>query len=1438
MATGVNKKALYIYRLTFGNTINKKDNKLSTLLLEQGVRKEFTEDKDTYYLMFNGIKINRKIYQPSKIEVELDIMQTTKDSSGKETTKAPSFDSVTALLLQRQVKLDILEVDRIADTTRTIEYKATYNLAQNFYVYELNPQLKRDVNGTKMYVKMDIFSMDKLMTLNPYCKAYVASKLGSEILQPESGNFGKQTGGEPLIETDFESQRFLKYNESGTSHEFIQPYLVQYNESFYDFLVRTANRCGEFLYFEDGKLILGLPQTSNVETISDFETVTAQKISGDPIQVKDFTRDSVKASPLDDEASYVDKEEKDKTDEEKKKEKEEKEEREKKESELNYSRIDKKSTGFPRGVFPYYLSSNSEIAADDYIFPLFKDKFSNQKREIYADGNGSEIAMSKLIPFFKTVLSSEEGGWDACIMSLLRQIVIEEGILNLKALTQVKDVNEKQKETHLDPYEKKTEQHNDEKTVQFSSLSEAGWTKLDYYRDIHTFEVSQQRQIVCINMGTAFIPVKLGQMIHIDGIDGTYVIIQIQQNSEETWSRDYDKYDTVADDTFKGKRSLKIYAIPAYKQGNSEAFYPPVHPVPITRKVGPQTAFVTANEDPKYQGRVRIAFPWQTGNGALENKLEKAEQKLKQVNDDLEALKKNEEKKKKLQAEHEKYVEDLIRYVNATPEERKKIIEEYQPTADNGVKKLEAERLTLHNQAEELKKKNPKDKDDEAKIKYLEAEIEKKNTEIQEQKQEQKDAEGRKKAFINDMIKAGKEHDKKKGSADYQDPEKDNTVIVTYKKKYDDATRDYKEAKADLERASAEQKELEGNRNALAEAIKKTMEEMSTPWVRIASPMATPGGGAFFRPRVGDEVLVNFEYDNVERPYVVGSLYSKNVLTPDEGLYRKAAPMMQQKSISMQLMSPNGHHITFSDPGSGGNFFLNCISPGLGLYGSMFGFSNFAPEAKDLAGGIHIGDRYGLYEIEMKSHSRAIDIRSPFGTVNISAFSGITISAPNGNIAIKGKNITLEAGNKITMLSGKNLQTLSADSPDGKANKAQEKAVSALGSLASELSKTYAESVFDLSLVRQVVEVFVRPVDGTMLLKSKRYLKLEAGNGNATIKRDRYKKNVKDKKETTEEFYKALVTTIREINTKVDTFFLAYEILRSAVSRALAAYKANQYVGNLQNGNDPDLFNIVKNLDALAADTFTVDQYAHKFNAQEASDQDAFNNIKPLAKAVGNAVINLKTHVMSFEQILNNVTEYDFEGSNLRERAIRALTDNATYFFDINNWKRDILNNDNFRLAVVDGCTELTGMSKKVLKRKLMLIFLYYVGLSGANENNKYIKISYKLDDIKNNNTFNQDFYWKRQVVNIDNFFQKSNLLRTFMENTVLKVKDKILESTKGIYDYIKDREVWDEKKSGQILFSDQPDSTLNFNGNHLEVQTDANIGTMDYLKKVLISIK
>ena len=133
---------------------------------------------------------------------------------------------------------------------------------------------------------------------------------------------------------------------------------------------------------------------------------------------------------------------------------------------------------------------------------------------------------------------------------------------------------------------------------------------------------------------------------------------------------------------------------------------------------------------------------------------------------------------------------------------------------------------------------------------------------------------------------------------------------------------------------------------------------------------------------------------------------------------------------------------------------------------------------KDLNGGIHIGDRYGIYEIEMLTHKRQIGIRSPFGTVNIDAFTGISINAPNGDVTIRGKNIKLEAGNKITINSGTNLPVPDyGDSPCGKTTAANiGKAI--VEGVAGAVTHMFASSVIDLSLVRNVIEVYARPVDG------------------------------------------------------------------------------------------------------------------------------------------------------------------------------------------------------------------------------------------------------------------------------------------------------------------------------------------------------------------------
>lgn len=47
-----------------------------------------------------------------------------------------------------------------------------------------------------------------------------------------------------------------------------------------------------------------------------------------------------------------------------------------------------------------------------------------------------------------------------------------------------------------------------------------------------------------------------------------------------------------------------------------------------------------------------------------------------------------------------------------------------------------------------------------------------------------------------------------------------------------------------------------------------------TPWIRVVQPHAGAGKGFYFIPEIGEEVLVDFEFQNAERPYVVGAHYN------------------------------------------------------------------------------------------------------------------------------------------------------------------------------------------------------------------------------------------------------------------------------------------------------------------------------------------------------------------------------------------------------------------------------------------------------------------------------------------------------------------------------------------------------------------------------------
>ena len=260
----------------------------------------------------------------------------------------------------------------------------------------------------------------------------------------------------------------------------------------------------------------------------------------------------------------------------------------------------------------------------------------------------------------------------------------------------------------------------------------------------------------------------------------------------------------------------------------------------------------------------------------------------------------------------------------------------------------------------------------------------------------------------------------------------------------------------------------------------------STPWIRIALPMASDGSGFNFLPEVGDEAIINYENGNIEKPYVEGMVYSGG----------QTVPCDFKRTSGRVISSVNGHSIIFSDPGKMNP--VHSLSPALSTISTFIGTPIFSIDDRKAAGGIELTDEYGFYSISMSSDKRAISVDSPFGKVDINAFTGITISAPNGNVRIEGKNIDIVAGNNLSISSGNNINT--EFWPFKLSKKGFEETIDGKEFGMDLLKTTLGKfSPIDMKLIRTIMETFLRPIGGTMLIKSNRYLRLEAGKGSANL---------------------------------------------------------------------------------------------------------------------------------------------------------------------------------------------------------------------------------------------------------------------------------------------------------------------------------------------------
>lgn len=152
--------------------------------------------------------------------------------------------------------------------------------------------------------------------------------------------------------------------------------------------------------------------------------------------------------------------------------------------------------------------------------------------------------------------------------------------------------------------------------------------------------------------------------------------------------------------------------------------------------------------------------------------------------------------------------------------------------------------------------------------------------------------------------------------------------------------------------------------------------QMITPWIRVSQPYGGFSKGTQFISEVGEEVMIGFEMDNVERPYVVGALFN-GTGNPDPEW--KAQVAEGTANNIKAIRTRNGHTIQFNDEGDGGDI--------------------------------------QIYDYEKNNY--LIHLSSDGRYIRIEAKGDIQISAGN-NIGIKAeKNISIEAGENISMDSGK-----------------------------------------------------------------------------------------------------------------------------------------------------------------------------------------------------------------------------------------------------------------------------------------------------------------------------------------------------------------------------------------------------------------------------------
>jgi uncharacterized protein involved in type VI secretion and phage assembly len=148
-------------------------------------------------------------------------------------------------------------------------------------------------------------------------------------------------------------------------------------------------------------------------------------------------------------------------------------------------------------------------------------------------------------------------------------------------------------------------------------------------------------------------------------------------------------------------------------------------------------------------------------------------------------------------------------------------------------------------------------------------------------------------------------------------------------------------------------------------------------WARIAAPMAGNDRGMYFLPEVDDEVLVVFAHGDVRFPYVIGALWN--------GVDKPPADNADGANDVRVIKSRSGHVIRLDDT-----------------------------DGKEK---IEIVDAHG---------DNQIVIDTAHNDVRITAKGDITLSAPDGTITLRAKEIDVDASGEA-LVTGSSRVSIASD---------------------------------------------------------------------------------------------------------------------------------------------------------------------------------------------------------------------------------------------------------------------------------------------------------------------------------------------------------------------------------------------------------------------------